>query len=90
MLCCLNPDCPNPLNPDSNKFCQACSTPLIALLLNRFRVDSTIKLWDVATGKQTRTLKGHSSLVKSVAFSPDDKTILSDSRDGIKIWRVSP
>ncbi|MBW4563727.1 MAG: serine/threonine protein kinase [Mojavia pulchra JT2-VF2] len=38
MICCLNPDCPNPLNPDENKFCQTCSTPLIALLRNRFRV----------------------------------------------------
>ena len=31
MLCCLNPDCPNPHNPDDNKFCQTCSTPLVAL-----------------------------------------------------------
>jgi WD40 repeat protein/tRNA A-37 threonylcarbamoyl transferase component Bud32 len=38
MICCLNPDCPNPLNPDSNKLCQTCSTPLIPLLRNRFRV----------------------------------------------------
>ncbi|BDI15759.1 hypothetical protein ANSO36C_15610 [Nostoc cf. commune SO-36] len=38
MLCCLNPDCPRPLNPDVNKFCQACSTPLVSLLRNRFRV----------------------------------------------------
>ncbi|AFY35308.1 serine/threonine-protein kinase [Calothrix sp. PCC 7507] len=38
MICCLNPDCPNPLNPESNKLCQTCSTPLIPLLRNRFRV----------------------------------------------------
>ncbi|MBD2167711.1 serine/threonine protein kinase [Calothrix membranacea FACHB-236] len=38
MICCLNPDCSNPLNPDENKFCQACNTPLISLLRNRFRV----------------------------------------------------
>ncbi|BAY33549.1 protein kinase [Nostoc carneum NIES-2107] len=38
MICCLNPDCPNPLNPDENKFCQSCNTPLISLLRNRFRV----------------------------------------------------
>ncbi len=38
MICCLNPDCPNPLNPDGKKFCQTCSTPLVSLLRNRFRV----------------------------------------------------
>ncbi len=38
MICCLNPDCPNPLNPESNKLCQTCGTPLIPLLRNRFRV----------------------------------------------------
>ncbi|WP_414550665.1 protein kinase domain-containing protein [Anabaena sp. CCY 0017] len=38
MICCLNPDCPNPLNPDKKKLCQACSTPLVPLLRNRFRV----------------------------------------------------
>ncbi|MBD2384098.1 serine/threonine-protein kinase [Cylindrospermum sp. FACHB-282] len=38
MICCLNPDCPNPQNPDGKKICQACSTPLVPLLRNRFRV----------------------------------------------------
>jgi formylglycine-generating enzyme required for sulfatase activity len=38
MICCLNPDCQQPLNPDNHKFCQSCSTPLTALLINRFRV----------------------------------------------------
>ncbi|MDB9371861.1 serine/threonine-protein kinase [Nodularia sphaerocarpa] len=38
MICCLNPDCPNPLNPDNQKLCQTCSTPLVPLLRNRFRV----------------------------------------------------
>ncbi|MDM3846897.1 MAG: bifunctional serine/threonine-protein kinase/formylglycine-generating enzyme family protein [Aphanizomenon gracile PMC638.10] len=38
MICCLNPDCSQPVNPDDHKFCQSCRTPLIALLINRFRV----------------------------------------------------
>ncbi len=38
MICCLNPDCSQPINPDDHKFCQSCRTPLIALLINRFRV----------------------------------------------------
>ncbi|MEH2287438.1 serine/threonine-protein kinase [Nostoc sp.] len=38
MICCLNPDCSNPLNPNGKKFCQSCNTPLVSLLRNRFRV----------------------------------------------------
>jgi serine/threonine protein kinase len=38
MICCLNPDCLNPLNANGKKFCQSCSTPLVSLLRNRFRV----------------------------------------------------
>jgi WD40 repeat protein/tRNA A-37 threonylcarbamoyl transferase component Bud32 len=38
MLCCLNPDCQNPLNPDGNQQCRSCSTPLIPLLRGRYRV----------------------------------------------------
>jgi WD40 repeat protein len=38
MICCLNPDCPNPLNPKGKKSCQTCGTSLVPLLRNRFRV----------------------------------------------------
>ena len=38
MSCCLNPDCPKPLNQDNSKFCQTCGTPLVYLLLDRFEV----------------------------------------------------
>ncbi len=38
MICCLNPDCSNPVNASGKKFCRTCSTPLIALLRNRFHI----------------------------------------------------
>ncbi len=38
MICCLNPDCLNPLNDKSSKFCASCGAPLLPLLRNRFRV----------------------------------------------------
>ncbi|KST64929.1 serine/threonine-protein kinase [Mastigocoleus testarum] len=38
MICCLNPDCPNPLNSDGTKICETCGTPLVKFLRNRFRV----------------------------------------------------
>src|SRR5262245_55125950 len=48
--------------------------------------DSTLKLWEVATGKELRTINVRSSkslfgytMVWSVAFSPDGRTALSGS-----------
>lgn len=38
MLCCLNPDCDRPINPDNHLHCQNCGVPLIALLHSRFKV----------------------------------------------------
>ena len=38
MICCLNPDCPNPLNTDGTRVCETCGTPLVLFLRNRFRV----------------------------------------------------
>ncbi|MBD2195406.1 MULTISPECIES: serine/threonine-protein kinase [Calothrix] len=38
MICCLNPDCPNPLNADGANFCLTCGTGLVSLLRNRYRI----------------------------------------------------
>jgi tetratricopeptide (TPR) repeat protein len=38
MLCCLNPDCPSPINPVGNIHCQSCGVPLVSLLYNRFKI----------------------------------------------------
>ena len=43
--------------------------------------DNTIRLWDVATRTSTATLTGHTNGVRSVAFSPDGKTLVGDSDD---------
>ncbi|MEI6315088.1 MAG: tetratricopeptide repeat protein, partial [Syntrophus sp. (in: bacteria)] len=49
----------------------------------------TIKLWDVATGRNTATLTGHSDTDYSVDFSPDGKVIVPEIDDKtIKLWDV--
>jgi COMPASS component SWD3 len=52
--------------------------------------DMTIKLWDVAAGKERITLAGHSKWVNSVAFSANGKLLASGSSDQtIKLWDIS-
>jgi WD40 repeat protein len=49
-----------------------------------------LKLWDVREGKEKADLKGHSSYVISISFSPDGKSLASVSWDKtIKLWDLS-
>ncbi|MEJ6482741.1 serine/threonine-protein kinase [Nostoc punctiforme UO1] len=38
MICCLNPNCENPQNPDGTNYCLSCGTQLRSLLRNRYRI----------------------------------------------------
>jgi WD40 repeat protein len=51
--------------------------------------DHTIRVWDIASGKELRCLRGHTSGVIGLALSPDGKTLASCSHDRtIRLWPV--
>jgi WD40 repeat protein len=48
-----------------------------------------LRLWDVASGKEVMTWKGHPSKVEYVAFLPEGKEAVSSGNDGkIRLWNV--
>ena len=53
--------------------------------------DGSVRLWEVATGKERRCFVGHQDRVRALAFSPDGKRLASASIDtSVLVWAVSP
>ncbi|EKM52762.1 uncharacterized protein PHACADRAFT_211976 [Phanerochaete carnosa HHB-10118-sp] len=56
--------------------------------------DTTIRLWDTASGTQLRVLEGHQGVVSYLSFSPDGKKLLSSeyksdaSESALRLWDV--
>lgn len=51
--------------------------------------DNTIKIWDIESGRELRSLSGHNLGVKSLAVSADGKLLVSGGSDGaVRIWDV--
>jgi WD40 repeat protein len=49
--------------------------------------DKTLKVWDLETGRELRSLQGHSDPVYGVAASPDGQRAVSVSDDNtLKVW----
>jgi WD40 repeat protein/GTPase SAR1 family protein len=49
--------------------------------------NGTIRVWDLASGKVLRTLKGHSSRAQSLAWSPEGQLLASFSADQpVRLW----
>ncbi|ETO27560.1 WD-40 repeat-containing protein [Reticulomyxa filosa] len=53
--------------------------------------DTTVRIWDIASGQQIQTFNGHSEFINCAEFSPDGITIVSCSWDKtIRLWnRIS-
>jgi WD40 repeat protein len=52
-------------------------------------VDGSLKLWDVACGRETGSFPGHTDFIEALTFSFDGARLVSGSRDKtIMIWEL--
>jgi pleiotropic regulator 1 len=49
--------------------------------------DSTIKLWDLKTGKAMSTLTHHKKGIRSLTANPTENSFVSGAADNIKQWQ---
>jgi len=75
----------------TSQFTQALFTPDGKTLATNSADQIAVLLWDVATGKQTGTLKGFQTAapVYSFAFSPDGKTLIWISRGTVQLMDIA-
>ena len=53
-------------------------------------IDSTLKVWELSSGRELRTLSDHSGRLNAVAVTPDGKLAISASGDRmLNVWELS-
>lgn len=52
--------------------------------------DNAVRIWEVETGRLSKTLRAHTGTIHSVAFCPDGERLASASSDqSIRVWDIS-
>ena len=51
--------------------------------------DSTLRVWNIDSGEVTHILRGHTTSLTAVGFSPDNRTVASAAGDEIRIWDLT-
>jgi len=51
--------------------------------------DATVRLWEVATGKQKFSWNATDDAAVAVAFSPDDKTVAAGCGKAVLLWNTT-
>jgi WD40 repeat protein len=60
---------------------------LLATLGDSVEGDTSVRLWNMATGEEFRSFAAHRESVTRLAFAPDGKTLISGSKDTtLRVW----
>jgi WD40 repeat protein len=81
---------PESVPPHLAKIVRSVALSADGRLLLSGRLDNTLRLWELATGRCVRTFEGHTAGVFAVAWSADARWALSGSWDKtLRLWEIA-